>query len=162
LRRILVRLQGRPKDKSAVADRFICFRGPCLGTKQKRHFTRISRGAFSVFKKLLNYCYICGGRPFLALLYIKCNPVTFIKGFKSGRIDTGVMNEYIRAIFLFDKPKSLLIAEPFHCSISHRDNLLSKKCRGSKLQVIAPLANGFPPQERNRYRYIIKNEYFGI
>jgi hypothetical protein len=59
-----------------------------------------------------------------------------------------MMNEYIGAIFLFDKPKSFLIAEPFHCSISHRDNLLSKKCRGSKLQVIAPLANEFSPPRK--------------
>jgi len=126
----------------------MCLPGPYLGLKQKRHLTRISRGAFSVFKKLLNYRNICGGWPFLALLYIKCNPITFIKGFKSRRIDTCVMNEYIRAIFLFDKPKPLLIAEPFYCSISHRDNLLSKKCRGSKLQVIAPLANAFSPARK--------------
>jgi hypothetical protein len=115
---------------------------------------------FRLFNKLLNYSNICGGRPFLALLYIKCNPVTLIKGFKARRIDTCMMNEYIRPVFLFDKSKSFLIAEPFHCSISHRDNLLSKKCRGSKLQVIAPLANGFSPARKKPV--LIKDEYFGI
>jgi hypothetical protein len=58
------------------------------------------------------------------------------------------MNKYIRPIFLLDEPKSFLIAEPFHCASSHRDNLLSKKCRGSKLQVIAPLANEFSPPRK--------------
>ena len=99
------------------------------------------------FDKLLNYRNICGGRPFLSLLYIKCNPVTLIQGFKSRCIDTCVMNENIRPIFLLDEAKSFLIAEPFHCPSSHRDNLLSKKCRGSKLQVIAPLATEFPPKK---------------
>jgi hypothetical protein len=59
-----------------------------------------------------------------------------------------VMNEYIGPIFLLDEPKTFLIAEPFHCPCCHRDNLLSKKCRGSKLQVIAPLANEFSPPRK--------------
>jgi hypothetical protein len=53
------------------------------------------------------------------------------------------MNEYIGSILLLNEPKSLLIAEPFHCASSHRAKLLSKKCPGFKLQVIAPLANKF-------------------
>jgi hypothetical protein len=63
----------------------------------------------------------------LALLYVKGNPVAFVKGLETGCIDSGVMNEYIRTIFLLDEAVTLAAVKPFNYSISHVDILLSKK-----------------------------------
>jgi hypothetical protein len=73
------------------------------------------------------HCDIDSRGTFLALLYVKGNPVAFIKGLETGCIDTCMMNEYVRAIFLLDEAIALAAVKPFYYSISHDDILLSKK-----------------------------------
>jgi len=61
----------------------------------------------------------------LALLDVKGHTVAFCKRFESGSIDTGVMNEYIRSIFLLDEAVAFFFVEPLYRSIGHNDTLLS-------------------------------------
>jgi hypothetical protein len=114
---------------------------------QKKSSPHWFDGELFRFQNSLNDGYVSSGRAFLTLFYIESNPVTLFEGFKSGGIDPRVMDEHIRSVFLFDKTKSFLITEPFHNPSSHRDNLLSKKCGGSKHQVFASLAIEIPPLE---------------
>jgi len=55
----------------------------------------------------------------LALLDVKGNFVTFVERFEPRFVDAGMMNEYIRAIFLLDKAVSPLIVEPFYNTTGH-------------------------------------------
>ena len=76
-------------------------------------------------KGRLDNRYIGCRRSLGTLLDIKGDLVAFIKGFKASGIDRGMMNEYIRSIFLLDKTKTFLIVKPFYSSISHDTILLS-------------------------------------
>ena len=54
-------------------------------------------------KKVLNHGYI-GGRGTLGpLLYVEGNTIAFIECFEASCIDAGMMDKYIRTIFLLDK-----------------------------------------------------------
>jgi len=81
------------------------------------------------------------GRPLGPLLYVKGNAVALIEGLETCRIDRRMMDKNIWPIFLLNKSKTFLVAEPLHSSIRHRDTLLSKNSHSSRLQV-ATLANG--------------------
>jgi len=92
--------------------------------------------------RFLVYSDIYRRRTFLSLLDVKSNPITFVKSFEPGRIDSGMMNKYIRSVFLFNETVAFTAVKPFYNAISHRDTLLSNNSHGSKLQV-ATLTNGF-------------------
>ena len=73
-------------------------------------------------KKLrLHYLNICSSRTFLPLFNIKGDLVSLVQGFEAFHQDRGMMDEYIRTVFLLDKAKTLLITEPFYSPISHSD-----------------------------------------
>jgi hypothetical protein len=71
------------------------------------------------------YVHRCG--PFGTLLDVEGDFVTFLQGFKSRSIDTGVMNEYIRPFLLLNKAVSFALIEPFDNTICHRGALLKQK-----------------------------------
>jgi len=75
----------------------------------------------------LYYCDIDCSRSFLAVLDVESNLVAFIKRLESGRINTGIMHKYIRAIFLLDEAIAFAAIKPFYNSISHNNTLLVKK-----------------------------------
>jgi len=70
----------------------------------------------------------------LALLDVEGHSITFIKRFETNSIDTGMMNKYIRTIFLFDESKSFSRIKPLYNSICHNDILLSKYFQNLKLE----------------------------
>jgi hypothetical protein len=62
------------------------------------------------------------------LLDIEGHPVTFMELLEATGSDTGVMNEYIRSIFLLDEAVTLTAVKPFDNSISHNDiSLINNK-----------------------------------
>jgi hypothetical protein len=69
----------------------------------------------------LNYSDIYCSRAFFTLFYVKGNPIAFIKRLETGCIDSRMMNEYIRTVFLLDKTKTFSVIKPLHGSISHSD-----------------------------------------
>lgn len=77
-------------------------------------------------KQGLNHCDICRGGAFLTLLYVKGDALSFIERLKAGSIDGGMMNKYVRTVFLLEKTKALTVIKPLYSSISHSDNLLSE------------------------------------
>ncbi len=97
----------------------------------------------------LNYSYINCGRSFFAFFNVKGNAVVFIERFETGCIDAGMMNKYIRSIFLLDKSVPFTAVKPFYNSISHRDILLSNSSHSSILKD-ATLTKWIFPLERNR------------
>ena len=58
--------------------------------------------------------------PFGALLYLKTHLIAFLKTFKACPIDTGVMNEHVRSVLLFNKSIPFSLIKPLYCSICHR------------------------------------------
>jgi hypothetical protein len=93
----------------------------------------------------LNDRYIYGSGTFLALLYIKGNPVAFIQRLETGCINSAMMHEHIRTIFLLDKAIALAAVKPFYNSISHSAFL--NNSHGSKLQVATLTYGSFPQNE---------------
>ena len=75
--------------------------------------------------KALNYSNVYRRWAFFPLLYAKSDPVAFIKGLKTDRIDSWMMDKNIFTIFLLNKAVALVVIEPFHNSISLSDILLS-------------------------------------
>jgi len=73
---------------------------------------------------LLNYGNIFCSWPFIPLLYIKCNSFAVFKRFKADRIDSCMMDKYIRAIFLFNKTISLFVIKPLYSSLCQNTHLL--------------------------------------
>jgi hypothetical protein len=63
--------------------------------------------------------YVCGLKTFRPLDEVKSNPVAFGEGFEAVTTDSGKVDEYIVAIFLLEKTKTLAVIEPFYCTISH-------------------------------------------
>jgi len=86
-----------------------------------------------VLNRVLNDRYIHCGRAFFPFFDVKGHAVAFVQRLEAGSIDSRMMHEYIRAIFLFDETIAFFIAKPFYCSISHSDTLLSKNSHGPKL-----------------------------
>ena len=65
-----------------------------------------------VFDCGLNDCHIHRGRTFFPIFYVKGYPVAFIQRLETGSIDSGMMDKYIRAIFLFDETIAFFVAKP--------------------------------------------------
>ena len=57
---------------------------------------------------------------FLPLFYLEGNPVTFVEGFKSRRIDSRMVNKHIGALILFDETITFTLIKPFDNTIGHR------------------------------------------
>ena len=75
------------------------------------------------FGVTLDYRNIDSGRALLPFLNVKGNPIAFIQGFESGTVDSGMMYEYIRTIFLLDEAITFPIVKPFHNTIRHSDTV---------------------------------------
>ena len=58
-------------------------------------------------------------RPFFPLLYLKSDSVALFEGLETDCIDAGMVNEYVRTIFLLNETISLLITKPLYSSICH-------------------------------------------
>jgi hypothetical protein len=69
---------------------------------------------------------VFGHKPSVALFQIEVYPFTFSEGLKPGRINRGIVNEYIRTVSLLNKTIPLLFTKPFYDSFRQSDNLLSK------------------------------------
>jgi hypothetical protein len=93
---------------------------------KKGHFLVI-RNALWCCNQTLDNGYIDGRRTFLALLDIKGNTIAFIKRPETGCIDRGVMDKYVRSVFLLDEAEAFAGVKPFYDSIGHALTLLSKK-----------------------------------
>gem|GEM_PF-3096433 len=76
---------------------------------------------YSGLIRSLNDFHIYRMRAFRPLFYVKGNLIAFVERPESFRIDSGVMHENIRAIFLLDKAITLAVIEPFHNTICHSD-----------------------------------------
>lgn len=74
----------------------------------------------------LDNSYIGSSRTFRPLLDVKGHAVTFIEGFKTGRIYSAVMHEYIRSIVLFDEAETFSVIKPLYSSVYHNTIFLSK------------------------------------
>ncbi len=86
--------------------------------KRARH-----QGAYLNFHSLLNDNHIHRRRPLLALLNIGGHPISLLERFEPRFLDAGMMNEYIRAVFLFDEAVSFIIDEPFDNTVSRGGDL---------------------------------------
>jgi hypothetical protein len=80
---------------------------------------------YSAQNSVLNCNNIYCGRAFFPLLYVKGTSGAFSKRLEAIPIDSRMMNEYIRTIFLLNEAIAFLVIKPLHDSISHSDNLLS-------------------------------------
>ncbi len=69
----------------------------------------------------LSYFDINGMCAFGSLFYFKGNLITFVKRPESSRIDSGMMDENIRAIFLLDEAITFTVIKPFYNTICHCD-----------------------------------------
>jgi hypothetical protein len=69
----------------------------------------------------LDYGYVDSMSALGSLLDFKGNLITFVKRPETGCIDSGVMDENIRAIFLLDKAITLAVIKPFYNTICHCD-----------------------------------------
>jgi len=82
-------------------------------------------GAFSFDSiKVLQLYNLIGCRTFGAVDNLELNPCTLIERFVTICLDSGKMNEYIVAIVLLDKTKTLGSVKPFHCAFFHLELLL--------------------------------------
>ena len=71
--------------------------------------------------RLLSDFHIYRMRAFRPLFYVKRNLIALVERPESFRIDSAVMYENIRAIFLLDESITLTVIEPFHNTICHSD-----------------------------------------
>jgi hypothetical protein len=69
----------------------------------------------------LNYFNVYSVSALWSLFNFKGNLVTFVKRPETRRIDSGVMDENIRAIFLLDEAITLTVIKPFYNTICHCD-----------------------------------------
>ena len=80
----------------------------------------------SSYYRTLNLTNVLSHRSSLILFYVKGHAVTLGEGLKSGRSDGRKVNEYIWAVFLFNKTISLFITKPFYDSFCQNPDLLLK------------------------------------
>jgi len=69
---------------------------------------------------------ILGYRSSVTIFQIKAHLITTCEGLETGRINGAVMYKYILTVFQLNEPISLLITEPFYCSLCQSTDLLSK------------------------------------
>jgi hypothetical protein len=75
----------------------------------------------------LDHFYMYCSRAFIPVLYVKGNSVAFIERLETGCIDSRMMNEYIRTVFLLNEAIAFSVIKPFYRSIGHGDILLPDK-----------------------------------
>ena len=109
----------------------------------------IGDALFAFFAIKLDHGDIYSPRTFLPLFYLKGNPVTFVEGFKSRRIDSRMVNKHIGALILFDETITFTLIKPFDNTIGHRGTSFVFDFHGSKLQA-ANSDKWVFPSERNR------------
>jgi len=77
--------------------------------------------------EVLDDDHIGCGRSFRTFFDFERNPITFVERPESSGVDGCMMYENIRAVFLFDKTKSLTVVKPLHNTICHSNFLLRVK-----------------------------------
>jgi hypothetical protein len=80
---------------------------------------RISPEPFIVLLLFLGSVYVCSLKTFRTIGDLESNAIAFSKGLESVTLDSGKMYEYVIAIFLFNKSKTLAVIKPFNCSVYH-------------------------------------------
>lgn len=65
----------------------------------------------------------CAG-PLLALLNFKTDPLAFGQRLPASSLDCAEVDEYVAPLIIFNKPKPLLVIEPFHFSLCQSRTLL--------------------------------------
>jgi hypothetical protein len=85
------------------------------------------------------YDIFCLGTS-IAFFYVEAHPITLRKGSESFHFNVGVMNKQVTTIFLFNKPKALLLTEPFYCSFCQSADLLSNIFNHVPKPAVATLA----------------------
>ncbi len=74
----------------------------------------------------LRFANVFGDRSSFAVFYLETHLVAFFQTLETGHIYGGVVNKYIRALFLFDETISFLVAKPFNCSVGQNSFPLLK------------------------------------
>ena len=92
---------------------------------------------------------ILGHRPAVALFHLKAHSFTISECLKPGRVNRGVMNEYVRTFILFNKAISLFLTKPLHRSFCQSADLLSRIFYSS-LGISGPFSKGNGPLEQTR------------
>jgi len=92
---------------------------------------------------------VLGRRPFGAFSNLEAHPVTFSEILESFHVDVGVVNEYVRAIFLLDEAVAFLFTKELYSSsatvlTSFKKFLLWSQISGHRF------GKGNDPSERNR------------
>ncbi len=90
-------------------------------TRKKRQAFQNEGLPFSDKSAWLNYFNIDSMCTLGSLLYFKSNLVTFVERPESCCIDSGVMDKYIRTIFLLDEAITFAVIKPFYNTICHCD-----------------------------------------
>lgn len=86
------------------------------GTKRA---PRVPGALFDYRRRSLDLCDVCSLEAFRAFGYFKRHPIAFSQGFESVTCDGGEVAEYIFAILLLKKSKTLAVIEPFYCALYH-------------------------------------------
>lgn len=77
---------------------------------------------------MLHNCYVGSSRSFGSLNNLKGNPIAFVERPEPVCVNAGMMNKYIRSVFLLNKAVTLTAVEPFYDAVNHgQRTLLSKK-----------------------------------
>jgi hypothetical protein len=63
---------------------------------------------------------VLGFQPFVAWDYVEFDFFAFVQGFESGTQYGSMMHKNILSRVLCDKPKTLLVVEPFYFAAGHR------------------------------------------
>src|SRR5262249_56956745 len=74
--------------------------------------------------------------------YFELDPITFRKTLETLGLNGAVVDEYVLAALLRDKPISLCIVEPLYLSLSHTSDL---SLGGLQAPVLPPSWRGYPP-----------------
>ncbi len=69
--------------------------------------------------KSLDFADVLGLQTLLALGDFELNPVTFVEGLKSIRLNRGEVDEYVLASILGNETKTLLVLKPLHSTLCH-------------------------------------------
>jgi len=77
------------------------------------------RGFQCLLECLLDSNDVRGLKPFRTLGYFERYTIAFSERFESVATDSGKMTEYIVAIFLLKKSKTLTVVKPLNCSVYH-------------------------------------------
>ncbi len=88
-------------------------------TKKGDPFNLTKESPLKRKNEALDHGHVRSGRSFGSLLDVKGNTVTFAERFESGGVDSRMMDEYIRPIFLLDKTKTLAVIKPLHNTVCH-------------------------------------------